>query len=323
MPRADDQSARRLLAKTRSVAHGGLTPRRLGRHSGRRLTFTTTVRMVSRVHDHATDFGPLAHVPCASCLAQALVLVLEIRDLADSRHTAEGDPPDLAGRKSHGGEISLFGEQLGRHARGPDDLTALARDQLDVVDRGAERDVGQRKRIAETSLGLDAGDDHVANLETVGQEHVALLAVLVVEQADTGRPVGVVLDRGQLRRDIELVPLEVQDSVVLLLTAATMTNGELALVIAAGAALLWLKKRLVGFFGRDFLERGPGHAPESRRGWLVAAQRHLRRPRRTRSSGRGPESRLPCEWESCDRPPGFDASRRAFPWTWSSARSRR
>src|SRR5450759_1261274 len=90
MPRADDKSARGLLAKTCSVAHGGLTPRRLGRHSGRRLAFTTTVRMVSRVHDHAADFGPLAHVPCASCLAQVLVLVLEIRDLADGCHAAEG-----------------------------------------------------------------------------------------------------------------------------------------------------------------------------------------------------------------------------------------
>src|ERR1035437_109287 len=316
MPRADDESARGLLAKTRSVAHGGLTPRRLGGHSGGRFAFTTTVRMVSRVHDHAADFGPLAHVPCASCLAQVLVLVLEIRDLADRSHAAERDPPNLAGGKSHGGEISLFGEQLSRHSRGPDDLTSLARDQFDVVDRGAERDVGQRKRVAETSLGLDAGDDHVADLETVRQEHVAFLAVLVVKQADAGRSVGVVLDRGQLRRHIELVSLEVDDAIVLLLAAATMTNGDPTDIVAAGASLLRLKERLVGFFGRDFLERGPGHAPETRRGWFVATQRHLRRPRRIRSSGRGPESRLPCEWESFDRQPGFDASRRAFPWTW-------
>src|SRR5450759_4788829 len=110
MTRADDESARGLLAKTCSIAHGGLTPRRLGRHSGRRLALTTAVRMVSRVHDHAADFGPLAHVPCTSSLAQVLVLVLEIRDLANCGHAAEGDPPNLAGRKSHGGEISFFGE---------------------------------------------------------------------------------------------------------------------------------------------------------------------------------------------------------------------
>src|SRR5664280_1717536 len=87
VPRADDESARRLLAKAGPIAHGGLAPWRLGQHACGRLALATAVRMVPGVHDDAADFGPLAHMPGASCLAQALVLVIEIRDLADRGHT--------------------------------------------------------------------------------------------------------------------------------------------------------------------------------------------------------------------------------------------
>ena len=58
----------------------------------------------------------------------------------------------------------------------------------------AERDVRERQGVADARLGVRAGDDDVADLEAVGQEHVALLAVAVVEQADARRAVRVVLD---------------------------------------------------------------------------------------------------------------------------------
>ena len=157
----------------------------------------------------------------------------------------EADPADLAGRQPDLGVVALLGQQLGRDAGRADDLAALARDELDVVDRRAERDVGERQGVADPRLGLGPGDDDVADLEAVGQEHVALLAVAVVEQADAGRPVRVVLDRRQPGRHAELVALEVDDAVVLLLAAAAMAHGHPALVVAAGAALLRLEERLV------------------------------------------------------------------------------
>ena len=55
-----------------------------------RLALAAAVRMVARVHDHAADFGPLAHVPGAAGLAQVLVLVVEVADLADRGHAARG-----------------------------------------------------------------------------------------------------------------------------------------------------------------------------------------------------------------------------------------
>ena len=53
-----------------------------------RLALATTVRMVARVHDHAAHLGPPAHVPGAAGLADVLVLVVEVADLADGGHAA-------------------------------------------------------------------------------------------------------------------------------------------------------------------------------------------------------------------------------------------
>ena len=134
--------------------------------------------------------------------------------------------------------------------------------------------LGERQGVPDPGLGLGAGDDDVADLQAVGQEHVALLAVTVVKEADPGRAVRVVLDRRELGRHAELVALEVDDAVVLLLAAAAVANGQAALVVAAGAALLRLEERLVGLLGGDLLERRAGHEPPAGRGGLVASQRH-------------------------------------------------
>src|SRR6185437_10580366 len=94
MPRAHDEAARRLVAPG-AMAHSGLAPRRLGRHAGGRLALAAAVRMVSRVHDHAAHLGPLAHVAGTACLADALVLVVEVAYLADRCHAAQVDATNL------------------------------------------------------------------------------------------------------------------------------------------------------------------------------------------------------------------------------------
>src|SRR4029079_945973 len=79
MPRSDDESSGR-LGPPGAIAHGGLAPGGLGRHPGRGLALSTAVRMVTWVHDHAPDLGPLPQVPGTAGLAEVLVLVVEVAD---------------------------------------------------------------------------------------------------------------------------------------------------------------------------------------------------------------------------------------------------
>src|SRR6185437_1881940 len=131
MPRSDDQASGRLGAPG-AVAHRGLAPRGLGRHPGRGLALTTAVRMVARVHDDAPDLGPLPEMAGATRLAEVLVLVVGVADLADGGHAPDRDATHLARWQPDRGELALLRKQLGRHAGGPDDLAAFAGDQLDV-----------------------------------------------------------------------------------------------------------------------------------------------------------------------------------------------
>src|SRR6476661_8443046 len=124
MTRSDDQPPGRLGA-TGPIAHRRLAPRRLGRHPGRGLALATAVRMVARVHDDAADLRSLAHVAGAACLAEVLVLVVEVADLADRGHAAQRDAAHLARRHADRGVVALLGQELGRRAGGPDDLAAL------------------------------------------------------------------------------------------------------------------------------------------------------------------------------------------------------
>src|SRR5664279_5966317 len=277
MTGADDQATARLVA-TGAQAHGRLAPGRLGRHARGRLALAATMGMVARVHHHPADLRPLPEMAGPAGLAQVLVLVVKVADLADRGHASNADPADLARWQPDLGVVALLGQQLGGNARRADDLAALARHELDVVDRGAQRDVGDRQGVADPGLGFGTRDDHVADLQPVGQEHVALLAIAVVEQTDPGRPVRVVLDRGQAGRHAHLVPLEVDPAVVLLLAAAAVADGEPAGVVPARATRLGLEQGLMGLAGRDFLERRPRHSSETGRSRLVAAQGHRQTP---------------------------------------------
>src|SRR3954453_13764006 len=107
MPAADDEDAR-CLAASRPVGHRGLAPRGLWGHARGALALATAVGMVPRGHRHATDLRTLHHVAGASGLAEALVLVIDVRDLPDRRHAAHRDPAHLPGGQTHLREVALL-----------------------------------------------------------------------------------------------------------------------------------------------------------------------------------------------------------------------
>ena len=102
------------------------------------------MRVVARGHRHAPDFRALAQVASTARLAQVLVFVIEVADLANRGHALHRQPADLARRHAHLGELAFLGQQLRGGAGRTDDLAAPAGHELDVVDGGAEGDIGDR-----------------------------------------------------------------------------------------------------------------------------------------------------------------------------------
>ena len=99
------------------------------------------------------------------------------------------------------------------------DLAQLVRSagnmaQLDVVDDGTDGDVLEGQSVTGLDVGVGAGHDLVANLQTIGSQDVALGAVLVLNECDEGGTVRVILQRLDSGGDIKLVALEVDDTVL-------------------------------------------------------------------------------------------------------------
>src|SRR6266576_1872662 len=256
---ADDELARGLFPVSRAVAERGLAPRSLRVATGPRLSLATAVRMVAGVHRRAADLGALAQPATAARLAAGLVLVLDVTDLADGRLAADVDPTQLAARHADDRVVTFLGEQLCAGAGRPDELSAATEGQLDVVHCRADRDVGQRDRVADPHCRFRTAFDGVADLQAERRQDVALFAVLVVNQGDARAAVGVVLDGRHLPGHAVLVALEVDLAVQLPVAAALVAGRDPALVVAPRVRRQRLEKRLLRAAGRDLVEARDRH----------------------------------------------------------------
>ena len=133
------------LLGARLVALGRLAPRRTGVTAAGRTALAAAHRVIDRVHRDAAHVRALAEPTRAPRLADRLVLVFGVADLADRGHAADVDHAHLAARQAQRGVVALARHQLGAGAGRAHELRALARLHLDAVDDRAERDVRERE----------------------------------------------------------------------------------------------------------------------------------------------------------------------------------
>src|SRR5262249_20088257 len=114
---------------------------------------------------------------------------------------------------------------------------------LQVMDGHAQRDAPHRHAVADARLDLLAADDAVAGLEPLGSQDVRLFAVLVLNQGDASRALGVVLDGADVGPHAVLAAIEVDDAVHALVAAAAEARADDALVVAAALFVQRLQER--------------------------------------------------------------------------------
>src|ERR1700722_1979136 len=253
-----------------------LTPRanRVATTGG--LALATTVRVVDRVHGHATHRRALALPAVAARLAELDVAVLGVADLADGRAALDGHPANFTGRHAERRVRAFLGQQLDPGAGRPRDLGAATGAHLDRVDDRAGRDRPQRQRVAGLDVRPRAVLHAVTLLEPLRGQDVALLAVRVVQQRDARGAVGVVLDVRDLGRDAVLVvPPEVDQPVGALVAAALVPDGDPPVDVPAALAVQRADQRLLWLTPGDLGEVGAAGAAPSRGGRLVLTDCHL------------------------------------------------
>ena len=212
-----------------------LAPRcnRAGSADGR-LAFTTAVRMVVGVHDRTSYGRSDALVTGASCLTEVNILMIDVAYLTDGSHAVKGDPSHLARGKSYESVTVLLAHELSHIAGRSYELSALAVIKLNVVDECTNGDISECKCVAGLDIRIGTGSYYVAYLEAVGSDDVSLLAVLVFNECDECASVRIILESLDNSINALLVSLEVDDPVLPSVSAASVTNSYVTVIVSAG-----------------------------------------------------------------------------------------
>src|SRR5262249_37941293 len=151
-------------------------------------------RVVDRVHRHAAHARPPALPPAPAGLPKLDVALLGVAYLADGRPAGRVHQPDFTRGHPQVGLAGFLGEQLDPRAGRPGNLGPAAGPKFDRVHDGAGRDRAQRQAVAGLDVRAVTVLHDVALPQASWREDVALGAVRVVQQRDSGGPVRVVLD---------------------------------------------------------------------------------------------------------------------------------
>ena len=242
--------------------------------TNRCAALATTVGMVAGVHNGTTAAGTHAHVALAACLAQVDVLVVDVGNLTDDCGAVHGHVAHLTGGQTNQSVAILLSHQLSHVASGTNQLSAAAGIQLDVVDDGTDGDVLEGQAVAGLDVGRLAADDHVAHLQAIGSNDVALDAIGVLDQSDECAAVRIVLESLDGSGHIGLLTLEVDDTILGAVAAALMTDGDTTGVVAAAVLLHGLQQAALGSdLGQDAVIRD-GHAAAARSSGAILFDSH-------------------------------------------------
>src|SRR5690606_582150 len=120
------------------------------------------------------------------------------------------------------------------------DLSTLARQHFDAVNRRTDRDVADRQRVARLDRRFRAAHDRRADGDALRSDDIATLAVCVQQQSQIGATVRIVFQTLNLGGDAVLVATEVDQTVMLLVTTALVTGRDMTVIIATSLAALLL-----------------------------------------------------------------------------------
>ena len=216
--------------------------------------------------------------------------MLDVGDLADGGEAGGQHLADFTGGHTQQGVLAFLGHELGIGASGAAELTAATGVQFDIVQHRTHRNAGHGKRVAGLDVGLFAGHDHVALLHTQGCKDIAFFTVGIVQQRDASGTVRVVLDMGDSGRDIELVALEVDDTIQALHATAATAAGDTTMVVTTSLFGETFRKGFLRRGSGDFLKVGNRLEATARRGGFQLAHSHVYTP--SKNSIFSPDARV-------------------------------
>ncbi len=199
----------------------------------RSTTFTTTMRVIDRVHCNAANVRALATPYRTTSLAVVDIAVVRVGYCTDRSEAGTWNQTLFTRVEAQNGHALIATDELSVGASRTSDLTALTRLQLDVVNDRANRHGSERHCVARLHIDGIARDNLVANSKTLRCQDICQFAVFVTDQRDERGAVRIVFQTLDGADDVKLATLEVDETVRTLVTAALKANSDTTGVVAA------------------------------------------------------------------------------------------
>ena len=119
-----------------------------------RLSLAASMRMIDRVHHHPSHMWSLSFPTTPTGLPDTDILVIDISDLPDGRHTDSQDSAHFPGFQTHLYIIAIPPHDLRESACASNQLAALSGLQFKVMDGRTKRHIDQWQRIPRSNLRL-------------------------------------------------------------------------------------------------------------------------------------------------------------------------
>jgi hypothetical protein len=238
-------------------ALGKLTPwahRMMASATALALTLSTTHRVINRVHRHTASLRTHAEPAGTTSFSADDIDVLDVANLTDCCVALFIDAAQFAGCQFQEGITAFTVAQNSLRSGTADNLSTLARDQFDIVDRESERNRLERKGVADRWLCLFTRCNLESNGQTAGSQDVGLLTIRILDECETSAAVRIVFDRDDLGDGITTAALKIDDAIFLFMTTAAMARGFAAHVVATTGAVLAFNKGFLRLALGDLLE---------------------------------------------------------------------
>lgn len=138
--------------------------------------------MVDRIHRHTADGRSDATPTLRASFAQLAEIVLVVSYLTDCCATVDVDSPHLSRAQAKRSVATLTSYDLDGAAGTSSKLTSLAWFHFDAVHERTDRDILQRKSIANLDRRVRTGLDRVAGFASPRRQDVTTLTVRVEDQ---------------------------------------------------------------------------------------------------------------------------------------------
>jgi len=208
-------------------------------------TFTATHRVSDGVLRSSPDVGTTPLPAITTRFSKFDEGMLFVPHNANRGSTTMVDLSNLTRRERQNHAGSFLRQQLHPHSRGSCHLAALARNELDVVDVDAGRDISQLHRVADPRLSDFPRLEDGADFEPARSKDVTLFTISVVEQRDTSGPIRIVLARRNSGGNAVFIPAEIDPTVESAMPTTSMARRDVTVIVAATVARNALTKRLL------------------------------------------------------------------------------